>query len=132
MQMLRQPASAIPRGNPNIYGAIGGRLDMTLSNMILLAHPALKIPAALICGAEEVRLLRAGDSLTISGQPGDTVSLIPLQPGSSNVTTSGLKYKLEGEGLEYSYTRGISNSMIEKQARITLESGLMAVVQIHS
>jgi len=115
-----------------IYGAIGGRLDMTLGNLILLAHPDLKTPTALICGAEEVRLLKPGDSLIISGQTGDTVSLIPMQPGISNVTTTGLKYKLENEGLEFSYTRGISNSLIEKQAQIKLNSGLMAVVQIRN
>jgi thiamine pyrophosphokinase len=113
-----------------IYGALGGRLDMTLGNLILLAHPKLGLPIKLIHGMEEIQLLRSGESLTINGNPGDTISLIPLEAGTSRVTTDGLQYALKGELLEFGYTRGISNSLAADQAKIKLESGLLAVVQI--
>jgi len=113
-----------------IYGALGGRLDMTLGNLILLAHPEIHTPTKLIHGMEEIQLLRSGESLTIQGNPGDTVSLIPLHTTTSRVSTVGLKYGLNSESLEYGYTRGISNSLVADLAEIKLESGLMAVVQI--
>ena len=111
-----------------VYGAAGGRLDMTLGNLTLLAHPDLLIPITLICGNEEIHLLNEGESMTLDGNSGDIVSLIPLQPGPSTVTTKGLKYPLNKEDLVFGYTRGISNQLVKDQARINLESGLLAVI----
>jgi len=115
-----------------VYGAVGGRLDMTLGNLVLLAHPELEVPITLICGGEEVHLLRPGDTATIQGKPGDTISLIPLQPGSSVVTTDGLAYPLKEEALEFGYTRGISNILVAPQARVSLTNGLVALVHIRA
>lgn len=113
-----------------VYGAAGGRLDMTIGNLTLLAHPDLTLPITLICGVEEVHMLRQGESLTLNGTPGEIVSLIPLQPEQSTVTTEGLNYPLTNEALVFGYTRGISNRLVKKQARIKLESGLLAVIHI--
>ena len=115
-----------------VYGAAGGRLDMTIGNLTLLAHPDLLIPITLICGMEEVHMLHRGESLTLNGTPGETVSLIPLQPGPSTVTSSGLKYPLTSEALIFGYTRGISNQLIAERALIKLESGLLAVIHIRN
>jgi thiamine pyrophosphokinase len=113
-----------------VFGAVGGRLDMTLGNLVLLAHPELEVPITLVCGGEEIHLLHPGESLNIQGKPGDTVSLIPLQPGPSVVTTKGLAYALKGEALDFGYTRGISNKLVDHQAQVSLTSGLMALVHI--
>lgn len=111
-----------------VYGAVGGRLDMTFGNLTLLAHPDLRTPTTLICGAEEVHLLKPGGTLSLIGYPGEIVSLIPLQPGGALVTCTGLKYPLEQEILTYGATRGISNVLLANQAQIQLGSGLLAVV----
>lgn len=111
-----------------VYGAVGGRLDMTFGNLTLLAHPSLKIPTTLICGNEEVHLLRPGDSLELDGEPGDTLSLLPLQPGGSRVSTQGLQYRLDNEKLEFGLTRGISNQLTDPTVKIKLETGWMAVI----
>ncbi len=113
-----------------VYGAAGGRLDMTIGNLTLLAHPDLLKPITLICGDEEVHLLLSGETLTLRGKPGETVSLIPLQEGSSQVTTAGLKYPLNGEDLVFGYTRGISNQMVSDQALINLARGTLAIIHI--
>jgi len=111
-----------------VYGAAGGRLDMTFGNLTLLAHPDLQIPTTLICGREEVHLLKPETTLFLDGTPGDIVSLIPLQTDGALVTTSGLKFPLEKEILAYGTTRGISNLLIENKAEIQLGAGLLAVV----
>jgi thiamine pyrophosphokinase len=111
-----------------VYGAAGGRLDMTFGNLTLLAHPDLQIPTTLICGREEVHLLKSKTTLTLEGLPGDIVSLIPLQTDGAQVTTAGLKYPLEKEMLTYGTTRGISNLLLENKAEIQLGAGLLAVV----
>ncbi len=111
-----------------VYGAVGGRLDMTFGNLTLLAHPDLRTPTTLICGAEEVHLLKPAGILELEGFPEEIVSLIPLQPGGATVTTSGLKYPLQEQSLAYGTTRGISNVLLGNRAQIQLHSGLLAVV----
>ncbi len=111
-----------------VYGAVGGRLDMTFGNLLLLAHPELNCPVTLICSGEEVRALRPGESLVLHGAPSDIVSLLSLGPGESRIRTEGLEYPLEDEDLGFGLTRGISNQMAAEQAVIQLEKGLLVVI----
>jgi thiamine pyrophosphokinase len=111
-----------------VYGAIGGRLDMTLGNLILLAHPDLNTLVKLVYGNEEVRLLGEGELLTLPGEIGDKVSLISMNPEGAILTTKGLQYALNKQELRFGFTRGISNRLMKKQATIHLEKGLLAVI----
>ena len=111
-----------------VYGAIGGRLDMTLGNLTLLAHPSLRLSVKLVYGREVFRLLREGELLTLPGTEGDTISLISLGSSVAQVTGKGLEYPLEKSVLEFGTTRGISNRMTNNQATIHLEKGSLAVI----
>ena len=111
-----------------VYGAVGGRLDMTFANLFLLAHPELVIPITLIQQNQEVHLLRPGNSLTLAGSAEDTLSLLPLHQDGAIVSAQGVQYPLEGENLAFGLTRGISNKLTNNNAVITLESGLLAVI----
>jgi thiamine pyrophosphokinase len=111
-----------------VYGAAGGRLDMTIGNLLLLAHPDLDVPVTLVCGKEKIQLLRPGDKLSLDGKPGEVVSLLPLNPGGAEVTTLGLQYSLNKDTLVYGSSRGISNRLQDQQAQIILEKGLLVVI----
>ena len=87
-----------------VYGAVGGRLDMTFGNLILLAHPDLTIPTTLICENEEVHLLQEGGSLALEGEIGDTLSLLPLHPRGARVSAVGVQYPLEAGGYFHPYS----------------------------
>ena len=66
-----------------VFGALGARWDMTLANLMLLTHPALKhTQLSLVDGNQEISLLRGGQSIQLHGKQGDTISLIPLSPDS--------------------------------------------------
>jgi len=111
-----------------VYGAVGGRLDMSYGNLLLLAHPDHTAEIKLLCDGEEVQVLRQGTKITINGSRGDLVSLLSLQPGQSRITTVGLEYPLENENLAFGVTRGISNHLAADQATIQLSAGLLAVI----
>jgi thiamine pyrophosphokinase len=129
-----------------IVGALGGRLDMTLANIFLLALPELAaIDARLEDGLEEVFLIRpdvgtsqeAGARGTaqarspgrvIDGRPGDRVSLLPLGGPARGIHTSGLVYPLRGETLYPERTRGVSNRMAADQAWVSLGEGLLICI----
>jgi thiamine pyrophosphokinase len=115
-----------------VYGAVGGRLDMTLSNLLLLVHPEVRADLTFLCGDQEIKLIPRGQSLTLHGKPGDRISLIPLGPGTSGISTKNLKYPLDQDELAFGLTRGISNVMNGNQAEIALDQGLLAVVHTHT
>jgi thiamine pyrophosphokinase len=112
-----------------VLGASGGRLDHTLSNVLLLALPRLAgIPVRLVRGAQEAILLRGGESISLPGQPGDLVSLLPWCGDAQGVTTEGLTWPLEDEVLHFGFSRGVSNEMTTRQARVALKEGYLLVV----
>jgi thiamine pyrophosphokinase len=113
-----------------VLGALGGsRLDHMLSNVLLLAMPALRGRRVLIVhGDQEAMLLRSGEAITLTGRPGDLVSLLPLGGDARGVTTAGLAWPLARDTLRFGQSRGVSNEMSGLEARIELEEGYLWVV----
>jgi thiamine pyrophosphokinase len=115
-----------------VFGAVGGRWDQSLANLMLAAVDRFAdVVIELIDGPQRAQVLRGGDTLTLQGAPGDTVSLIPLCDTAHGITAAGLEYPLEGDTLPFGTTRGISNSFTGKKVEIHLEAGLLICVQIH-
>ena len=113
-----------------ILAALGKRWDQSLANLLLPAtFPGLKI--SLLDDQQEIHFIRPGESLEISGQPGDTISLISLSGDASGITTHGLEYPLYQEMLQFGSTRGISNVMLGSQASVKLGAGLLLCAVIH-
>lgn len=112
-----------------VYGALGARWDQTLANLLLPAAAELEsCHIALIDGPQEIRLVRAGETLDVRGRPGDTFSLIPLQGDARGVSTRGLEYPLNNETLYFGATRGISNVLLAEAAVVSLQEGLLLSV----
>jgi thiamine pyrophosphokinase len=112
-----------------VLGALGGRLDHALANLLLLALPALRgIPVRIVDGQTVVMLARSGESIHIEGQPGDLVSLLPVGGDAHGIHTSGLVWPLAGETLRFGHTRGVSNELEAPVAAIAVEEGCLLVV----
>ncbi len=115
-----------------ILGALGGRIDQTLANLLLLTLPALRGRVVIIAhGPEQIQLLDARTgraSLTLNGHSGDTVSLLPFGGDAIGVSTAGLEYPLRDETLFIGPARGVSNVMQADHARITLRAGMLACI----
>lgn len=110
-----------------IVAALGRRLDMTLSNLALLARPSLlDLDIRLDDGQDEVFFIHR--KATIEGSVGDTVSLLAWGDTPAMVRTTGLRWVLNDEPLHPSETRGISNLMLADQAEITVSRGLLLCI----
>jgi thiamine pyrophosphokinase len=110
-----------------ILGALGGRLDQTLGNILLLTLPVLDgVPTRIVEGRQTAWLVRAATD--IRGAAGDTVSLIPLCGEAHGVTTDGLDYPLSDSRLPFGPGLGISNVMTGPRARVSLREGLLLAV----
>ena len=111
-----------------VLGALGGRLDMTLGNVLLLAHPALAaVRVELWHGPQTLWLIRPPGG-PVAGQPGDTVSLIPLGGQAEAVTLTGFQYALHAEPLRAGPARGLSNVLTAPQAQVALSAGQLLAV----
>jgi thiamine pyrophosphokinase len=64
-------------------------------------------------------------SASIFGTPGDTVSLLPMTDEVHGIVTEGLYYPLRHETLRLGPARGVSNVLVDHEARVTVESGLL-------
>lgn len=110
-----------------IIGGLGNRIDHTLGNIgLLLKAYQNGASAFLIDSWQEVTL--TGSDIQLQSQLGGGVSLIPLTPKVSGVTTTGLKFPLNDADLYIYQTRGIHNEFTEKTARISLKEGILLII----
>ncbi len=116
-------------GNPiRVIGGVGDRLDQTLGNVYLMALPAVRgCDVQLVSGKQTAWLAYPGDTL-ITGQAGDTLSLLPLGGDVENIRTTGLEYPLRGETLAFGPARGVSNVLLESTAQITFSQGVLLLI----
>ncbi len=109
-----------------ILGAWGGRPDQTLANLLLLALPELRgVDVVIVAPPWEIRLIRGGERLALTGEPGDGLSLIPLGGDVTGVTTTGLAYALDEEPLYFGPARGVSNVFEETNAEVRVAEGTL-------
>lgn len=114
-------------GDILILGALGGRLDQTLANILLLADAKFAGRRIEIREAHQ-RAWLVDKSTQIQAHVGDLVSLIPIVGDVHVAGTKGLKWPLQDERLVFGRSRGISNVMTEEDAEITLKSGRLICV----
>ena len=120
-----------------ILGALGGRrIDHTLANVALLAHPALAGRSAwLLSETARLSLVRApaagGGAVTrdLGGRIGDLVTLLPFGGTVEGITTHGLRYPLRDEPLHVGPARGLSNVRDHAAAAVVVQRGLLLVCE---
>jgi len=126
LELALQWAAAQPERLILVLGALGGRPDHELANLLLLALPVLQGKRVwLLGGAWGVTLIRGGERLTVHAAPGTMLSLIPLGGPAEGITTAGLKYPLRDEPLQFGPARGVSNVILQPQAHVTLRKGTL-------
>jgi thiamine pyrophosphokinase len=110
-----------------VLGGSGGRVDHFFANLLALARPELgelRVEARL--GDADVVVVRT--EVTITGTPGQLVSLLPVGGPAHRVTTVGLRYPLRGETLHPGSTRGVSNELLDTEAQVSLTGGVLLAV----
>lgn len=110
-----------------VIGALGGRVDHSLANIMLLKYMLEKgVCAKIVNEKNTVFLTRSGVTLPPQGRR--KLSLIPLTESVSNLTLKGLKYPVSGFTLKMGDSRGISNEFTELDAEITFDKGLLLII----
>ena len=111
-----------------VLGAIGGRLDMTIANVLLLAHPELSEVQVELWHRDQTAWLIHPPGGPIRGELGDIVSLIPLGGDAKGITDRDLQYSLRDETLVSGPARGVSNVVAGPNPQVELRAGTLLVV----
>ncbi|WP_035239325.1 thiamine diphosphokinase [Desulfobacter vibrioformis] len=111
-----------------IMGATSTRLDHTLANIFLLRRLADQgIPATIFDAYNDIHIVVS--RLTLTGRPGDLISVIPVSDHVKGLTLEGLEYPLTDQSLCMGTTMGISNVFSQDTVEISLKSGTVLVIK---
>jgi thiamine pyrophosphokinase len=131
LELVLELATAEGPDEIAVVTALGGRLDQTLANIFLLARSIYdSVRITLIDGSQRAIVLHDRQTVTIDGQPGDTLSLVPLTPKVDQVSLTGVKWPLAKASLAFGSTLSISNVLTTPPAKVQIGSGRVLVVHI--
>lgn len=110
-----------------IIGALGKRIDQTLTNIFLLLRALKKkVPAKIISSRYELFLINS--KFLIKNKKGKRISLLPLTPKADRVSLFGFKYLLSDEDLFYNKSRGLSNLVASNLAKVSIKKGILLAI----
>lgn len=113
-----------------LCGCTGGRLDHTVSNLLLLEWLAERGGQGMVVDEDnEVRLLTSGVCRLEDRPHYHYLSLVPLDHKISGVTLKGTKYPLERAELSRGDTLSISNEPKNPVLEITIGSGRALLIR---
>ena len=121
---------ALERGCSTVVllGALGTRLDHSLSNIYLLKK-LLERGARGIIADEHNEVYLTDSSITLGMEAGTKLSLLPLSGRVKGVTTQGLYYPLKDATLDIGSSWGVSNEFVNETATVTITDGLLLVIK---
>lgn len=121
---------ALARGAERItvVCSAGGRLDHLLALALLLGSDRYRdVEVDALAGGARLHVIRG--SRTLTGAPGELVTLLALGGPARGIVTEGLEYPLSGEALEPGSSRGVSNVFTAALARIDVAHGIVIAVR---
>ncbi|MEF9952520.1 MAG: thiamine diphosphokinase [Clostridium sp.] len=109
-------------------GAIGDRIDHSLSNIHLL-YKTLKKGVKSQILSKTADIFICNDTLKIKGNIGETISILPLLSPINGITLRGFKYLLNGESFEFGDVFGTCNILASEEATISIKEGCLLVIK---
>ena len=127
-QLALEYAFGIAPDEIYVFGAFGTRIDHTLANVSLLALGVKKgIQIKLI--DEWCETFIVNRECTIEGEPGQTVSLLPLSDMVTGITIDGFEYPLKDGAMEIGTPYGVSNRLVATRGIISVKTGHLLVIR---
>ncbi len=111
-----------------VVGGLSGRLDHTFANLQMLAYGASNDLDITITDGENEAFLLCPGKRSITQKDGFSLSLFSYNEKVSNISLRGVKYPLENGELTNLFPLGLSNEIVEKEAEISFDSGMLLVI----
>ena len=114
----------------DICGGTGSRMDHFLGNLGVIAYALAKgVKVYMWDGNNRIQMTDKGIVLNKNDGYGKYVSLIPYGGEVRGVSLYGFKYPLSGATLKLEESLGVSNEIVDEEARIEIESGRLIVIE---
>ena len=112
-----------------ILGAIGTRLDHTMANIHILKQALDKnIKAKIVNEKNEIELINK-EIIIKKDDNYKYVSIITLTTQVTGITIEGMKYIINDYTLSIGHSLGVSNEQIDKDAKISIKTGILVVIK---
>ncbi len=112
-----------------LAGALGGRWDMSLANIMVAASDKYKGKKIFLLGQDcSMHILHPGKIYDISGMPAQKISLLPLKNDAHGVTLSGFEYPLDKQKISFGSSIGVSNILKTGRATVQHDKGVLLCV----
>lgn len=112
----------------DIFGALGGRWDMSLANVLLMASARYRDIEITLYGDDcSMKILHPGKNM-VFGKKGQTLSLLPLTGDIVDLHLRGLQYPLKGKNISFGSSLGVSNVFASSQAEVEHGQGILLCV----
>lgn len=113
-----------------ILGGTGTRMDHVLANIHLLLLPLKQgIPACILDEYNRIYIKDQSFRLSRRQLYGPYLSLLPLTERVEGVTLTGMKYPLSKAVIRIGDSLGVSNEIMEEEARIEFDKGILIVTE---
>ncbi|MFT5698427.1 MAG: thiamine pyrophosphokinase [Desulforhopalus sp.] len=121
---------SLQKGATAIYftGMLGGRWDMSLANIFLLASEKYKnIRFTLFGDGCKMHILHPGNN-SFTTKPGQRASLLPLKGDGGSITLTGFEYPLDQYTIPFGSSIGVSNVTADKTVHIKHRAGVLLFI----
>ncbi len=113
-----------------LYGATGTRIDHIWANInILLQAEKQGVHAVIRDAHNRIQLLLPEQTLKIVKDDYHFLSLLSFSEEVKGLRGTGFKYPLENLTLKLGSTRGLSNALIGEQAALSIDEGILLVIE---
>lgn len=110
-----------------IYGALGGKIEHVLGNINLLAYAhSIGLKAKIVGKDNEIYFVR--DALSLETEVGNNLSIFPFGGEVEFISSTGLKYSLDGIKILPHSSLGISNEVTVGKVEINVKNGASVVI----
>ena len=113
-----------------MLGAVGTRLDHTMTNIRLLAIPEeAGVPAVILDPHNRIRRIESGTVIRREEQYGKYISLMAVSGEVMGLTLTGFKYTLTDGMLPAETSLGISNEITDEFGKISFTGGKLLLLE---
>jgi len=113
-----------------LIGGTGTRLDHTLANIhVLLQAEQKQIPALMLDKHNRIQLLLPKQKKVIEKSDFRYVSILPLSEYVEGITLIGFKYPLHQATMKTGIPIGVSNELIATNGTISIEKGILLIIE---
>ncbi|CAH1192570.1 Thiamine pyrophosphokinase [Paenibacillus auburnensis] len=111
-----------------LMGVTGTRMDHTLAGIQMMTRAMQRQVSCSVMDSHNYITL-TGSQAFVQERGFTYVSLLPLTPEVTGITLQGFQYPLENATLKLGQSLAVSNRLIEESGTVTIQSGLLLIIQ---